>query len=151
MGKIAPFVASPLDVVRGMLKVADVKPSDVVYDLGSGDGRVVIAAVQEFEAKRAIGVELSESLVKRSREEISKLNLESRVEVIHEDFFNVNIELADVVFLYLTQSGNEKLKPKLERELKPGARIVSRSFEVPGWKPQKTERVEYTTVYLYQR
>ncbi len=151
MGRVAPFYASPIGVVRGMLRVADVKPGDVVYDLGSGDGRVVIAAVQEFEARRAVGVELNERLVKMSREEVSKLKLEDRVEIVHQDFFNVSVESADVVILYLTQSGNEKLRPKLERELKPGARVVSRSFEVPGWEPVKTEHVNYTRVYLYKR
>ncbi|NIM44934.1 MAG: methyltransferase domain-containing protein [Nitrososphaeria archaeon] len=151
MGEVAPYIASPMDIVRGMLRVSDVKPSDVVYDLGSGDGRIVIAAVQQFKAKRAVGVELNERLVKQSREEVSRLKLEDKVEIVHEDFFNVSVEPADVVTLYLTISGNERLRPKLERELKPGTRVVSRAFRIRGWIPVKTEQVEHTTVYLYQR
>jgi len=133
---IAPYVASPLPVVRQMLILAELKPGETIYDLGSGDGRVLIMAAQEFGAK-AVGVELREDLVKRAREKIFELNLQDRVKIIQGDLFKVDISSADVVYLYLTTSANEKVRPKLEAELKNGARVVSHDYRIVGWKPAK--------------
>ena len=154
---IAPYVATPPKVAREMLTIAEVKPGEVVYDLGSGDGRLVIMAVQEFGAN-AVGVELREDLVKRSLEKVSKLHLESRIKIVHKNLFEIDVSPADVVTLYLTTSANKKVQPKLESELKPGARVVSHDYEVLGWKPFKVEnfcenpRLGYPshTLYLYK-
>lgn len=155
---IAPYVASPLPVVRQMLLLADLRPSDTVYDLGSGDGRAVIMAAKDFGAK-AVGVELREDLVKRALNTISELGLENKVKIVQSDLFNVDLNGADVIFLYLTTSANEKIRPKLETELKRGARIVSHDYEILGWKPAKIDnfcenpQLGYPshTLYVYKR
>jgi len=135
---IAPFVASPLPVIRRMLVLAELKPGEVFYDLGAGDGRTVIMAAQEFGA-RAVGIELREDLAKKALQTVYQLGLQDRVTILHSNLFDVDISPADVVFLYLTTSANEKVKPKLEAELKPGARVVSHDYEIVGWKPVKVE------------
>jgi len=155
---IAPFVASPPQVVRRMLVLAELKPGEIFYDLGAGDGRTVIMAAQEFGA-RAVGIELREDLAKKALQTVYQLGLQDRVTILHSNLFDVDISPADVVFLYLTTSANEKVKPKLEAELKPGARVVSHDYEIVGWKPAKVEEfcenpeLGYPshTLYLYKR
>ena len=155
---IAPFVATPLPVVRQMLTLAELKPGELIYDLGCGDGRVVITAVQEFGAQ-AIGVEMREDLVKQALNKVSELGLDGKVKIVHSDLFKVDISPADVVTLYLTTSANDKVKPKLEAELKQGARIVSHDYEILGWRPVKIDnfcenpRLGYPshTIYIYKR
>jgi len=155
---IAPFVASPMPVVRQMLILAELKPEETLYDLGSGDGRAVIMAAKDFGAK-SVGVELREDLAKRALSNISELGLETKAQILQNDIFKVDLSQADVVFLYLTTSANEKVKPKLEAELKHGARIVSHDYEVLGWKPSKIDnfcenpRLGYPshTLYVYKR
>jgi len=154
---IAPYLASPMPVVRRMLECAEVKPGEVVYDLGCGDGRILIVAAQEFGA-RAVGVEIRDDLAKKAMEKVEELQLSDKIKVIHDNLFNVDISEADVVTLYLTTSANRKIKDKLERELKPGARVVSHEYEMPGWKPVKVDvfyenpRYSYTShrIYLYK-
>ena len=155
---IAPFVASPLSVIRRMLVLAELKPNELLYDLGCGDGRIVITAAKEFGA-RAVGVELREDLVKQAISKVRELGLEGKVKIIHSNLFNVDISQADVVTLYLTTSANEKVKPKLESELKPGARVVSHDYEITGWKPIKVQKfcedpkIGYPshTIFLYKK
>lgn len=155
---IAPFVATPLPVVRRMLSLAEVKPGDIVYDLGSGDGRVVIMAAQEFDA-RAVGVEMREDLVKQALGKISELGLNGKVKIVHSDMFKIDLAQADVVTLYLTTSANDKVRPKLESELRLGTRVISHDYEILGWKPMKIDnfcenpRLGYPshTIYVYQR
>ena len=155
---IAPFVASPLPVVRHMLALASLQPGEAFYDLGAGDGRTVILAAQEFGA-RAVGVELREDLAKKALVTIQELGIQDRVTIVQDDIFKVNISPANVVFLYLTTSANDKVRPKLEEELKPGTRIVSHDYEIVGWKPVRTEnfcenpRLGYPshTIYVYKR
>lgn len=155
---IAPFVASPMPVVRQMLILSELKPGETLYDLGSGDGRAVIMAAKDFGAK-SVGVELREDLAKRALGNIHEVGLETKVQILQNDIFKVDLSPADVVFLYLTTSANEKIKPKLEAELKPGARIVSHDYEILGWKPSKIDsfcenpRLGYPshTIYLYER
>jgi cyclopropane fatty-acyl-phospholipid synthase-like methyltransferase len=137
---LAPFVPSPPYVVEKMLRLADLKPEEVLFDLGCGDGRIIIAAAQKY-GVRAVGVEMSESLAKEAVQKVHELGLEKSVRVIQRDLMGVDLKEADVVMLYLTSSGNEKLKPKLERELKPGARVISHDFEVYGWKPLRVEKI----------
>jgi len=133
---VAPFVATPLPVVRRLLTLAEIKRGEVVYDLGSGDGRVAIMAAQEFGA-RAVGVELREDLVKQALNKISELGLERRVKILQSDMFEVDISPADIVFLYLTTTANKRVKPKLESELRNGARVISHDYEILGWKPSR--------------
>jgi predicted RNA methylase len=121
-----------------MLILAELKPGEVLYDLGSGDGRAVIMAAKEFEAK-SVGVELRDDLSKRALETIKSLNLIEKAKILQKDIFNVDLSPADVVFLYLTTSANEKIKPKLEKELKPGTRVVSHDYEILGWKTKKVD------------
>jgi len=137
---LAPFVPSPPYVVEKMLWLADLKPGEVLFDLGCGDGRIIISAAQKY-GVRAVGVEMSDRLAKEAFQKVHESGLEKSVEVIQGDLMGIDLREADVVMLYLTSSGNEKLKPKLERELKPGARVISHDFEVYGWKPLRVEKI----------
>jgi len=155
---IAPYVPTPPQVIRQMLILAELKPREVFFDLGAGDGRAVIMAAKDFGA-RAVGVELREDLVKKALGTVYESGLQDRVTIVNGDIFNVDLTSADVVFLYLTTSANEKIKPKLEAELKPGVRVVSHDYEIVGWKPVKVENfcenpnLGYPshTIYLYTK
>ena len=155
---IAPFVATPLPVVRHMLNVADLKAGETFYDLGAGDGRTVVMATQEFGA-RSVGVELREDLAKKAMVTVHELGIQDRVTIVQEDIFKVDLGPANVVFLYLTTSANDRIKPKLDKELKEGTRVVSHDYEILGWKPIKTEnfcenpKLGYPshTIYLYKK
>ena len=151
---VAPFVPTPINVVRRMLKLAEVGPGDVVYDLGCGDGRILFMAVEEFEAKRAVGYDINPSMVEPLRERIENSGLEDWIEVVNANFFSVDLSPASVVAMYLTTSGNSKLRPKLEDELGDGARVVSHDFPVHNWTTDKSSEPPYYTVgshkiYLY--
>lgn len=155
---ISPFVASPESVIRRLLTMAELKPGEVFVDLGAGDGRPVIIAAKEFGAM-AIGIEIREDLAKQAMKKVMELGLQDRVKIINDDLFNVDISLADVVYLYLTTTANEKVRPKLEAELKKGARVVSHDYEIIGWRPVKVEKFcenrmlgfPTHTLYLYKR
>ena len=155
---IAPFVPSPNTVVEYMLKLADLKAGEVMFDLGSGDGRTVIMAAKTFGA-RGVGIELREDLAKKALATIHETGLEGRVTIVNSDMFNVNLTEADVVYLYLTTSANEKIRPKLDSDLKKGARVVSHDYEITGWRPEKVEnfcenpQLGYPshTIYLYRK
>jgi len=155
---IAPFVASPIPVVRHMLQLAELKQNETFFDLGAGDGRTVIMAAKDFGAV-AVGVELREDLTEKALTRIRELELQDRITIIQSDMFTIDLHAADVVFLYLTTSANEKVKTKLESELKNGARIVSHDYEILGWKPIKTEnfcenpQLGYPshTIYVYKK
>jgi predicted RNA methylase len=141
-----------------MLEMADLKPGDLLFDLGAGDGRTVIMAAKTFGA-RAVGVEMREDLAKRAMKVIHDNGLSDRVTIVNGDLFKVDLTSADVIFLYLTTSANEKVKPKMEAELKKSARVVSHDYEVVGWTPQEVENfienpsMGYPshTIYLYKR
>jgi predicted RNA methylase len=155
---IAPYVPSPLPVIQHMLKLADLKAGEVLFDLGAGDGRTVIMAAKSFGA-RAVGVELREDLAKKALSTIHDNGLADRVTIVNGDMFSVKLTSADVVFLYLTTSANEKIRPKLETELRRGVRVVSHDYEIVGWKPLKVEnfcenpKLGYPshTIYLYEK
>lgn len=153
--RLAPFVPTPLDVAERMLKEAQVDRHDRVYDLGSGDGRIVIMAAQKFHAQ-AVGVEIDEELFKQSSARIAELGLEKHAEILHANMYEVNLRPATVVTLYLLTSVNERLRPLLEKQLRSGARVVSHDFQVRGWKPEKvvdivSENGISHTIYLYVR
>lgn len=155
---IAPFVPSPLPVIQHMLKLADLKAGEVLFDLGAGDGRTVIMAAKSFGA-RAVGVELREDLAKKALSTIHDNGLADRVTIVNGDMLSVNLTSADVVFLYLTTSANEKIRPKMETELRKGVRVVSHDYEIVGWRPLKVEnfcenpKLGYPshTIYLYEK
>ena len=140
-----------------MLNLAELKAGEVFFDLGCGDGRTVIMAAKDFGA-RAVGVELREDLVKRALSTIYEQSLQNRITIVNGDMFNVDLTSADVIFLYLTTSANEKIKPKLESELKHGVRIVSHDYEIVGWKPSRVvnfcenQNLGFPshTIYLYR-
>lgn len=150
--RLAPFVPSPQPVVERMLEAADLKPNETVYDLGCGDGRILITAAREFRAK-AVGVELSEKLVKDAREQVKKLGLDNRVTILQDDLMKVDLRPADVVTVYLLTEANDQLKPAFERALRRGARVVSHDFKIRGWKPDRVEQVVASnrthTIYVY--
>jgi SAM-dependent methyltransferase len=137
---LAPAYPTPQTVVERMLAIADVKPTDVVYDLGCGDGRIVITAATKF-AAHAVGVEIRRDIYERTLAHVSALGLSDRVRIVHGDALKTDLTGADVVTLYLLTSSNERLRPVLEAELKPGARVVSHDFEIRGWKPEQTEKM----------
>lgn len=152
---LAPFVPSPFIVIERMLQLAEVKPGETVYDLGCGNGRILITAAQKFGAK-AVGIELNESLANEALQKAKELRLESMVTVIRGNFQDVDISPADVVTLYLTTSANTAVKPSLEKKLRRGVRVVSHDFEIIGWKAARVEEVAendgYThTIYFYHR
>ncbi|MDW8034169.1 MAG: rRNA adenine N-6-methyltransferase family protein [Nitrososphaerota archaeon] len=149
MSITVPYVPSPPEVVEKMLELAKVTSNDVVYDLGCGDGRLLITAIKKFGVKKAVGYEIRKDLYDDLVRRIEKENLSSRIFVYNEDLLNAELSEATVVTLFLTTSANEKIKPKLEAELKPGARIVSHEFTFKDWIPQKVETLSWHKIYLY--
>jgi precorrin-6B methylase 2 len=143
------YVPTPEPVVAKMLQMARVGPSDVVYDLGSGDGRIVITAARDFGARRGVGIDLDPKLVRISKENARKAGVQDRVEFRVGDIFDADLSEATVITLYLLPAINVKLMPKLLRELKPGSRIVSQAFDMGDWAPQQTELVDDRKVFLW--
>jgi cyclopropane fatty-acyl-phospholipid synthase-like methyltransferase len=142
------FVPTWEPVVYQMLELAGVTKDDLVYDLGSGDGRIVILAAQKYGA-RGVGVELDPRLVEISRQVARDGQVADRVRFIEGDLFTADISAATVVTLFLSPSVNNELEPKLRRELKPGTRIVSHQFGIGKWAPEKTVRAEEDRTNLY--
>ena len=143
------FVPTQDAVVDTMLDAAGVTADDVVYDLGSGDGRIVIEAARKYGA-RGVGVELDEALNKQARSRAAKAAVADKVTFVKADFFKVDLSEATVVTLFLSPNINQRLQPKLKRELKPGARVVSHRFPMPPeWKPDRDIAVKGTHVFLW--
>ncbi len=140
--KDVPYVPTPQNVVDEMLRLANVGKDDVVYDLGCGDGRLVITAVQKFGAKRGVGVDIDPQRIKESNENAKAAGVTDRVRFVVQDLFQTDFKEASVVTLYLLPAVNLKLRPKLLSELKPGTRVVSHAFDMGDWKPEKTVTVE---------
>jgi ubiquinone/menaquinone biosynthesis C-methylase UbiE len=144
------FVPTPPEVVREMMKVAGVGKGDVIYDLGSGDGRIVIAAIKDFGAARGTGIDIDPQRIKEATANAQQAGVSDRVKFLNQDLFETNFSDATVISLYLLPSLNQKLKPKLFAELKPGTRIVSHAFDMgEDWKPEKTLSVEGRTIYFW--
>lgn len=137
-GKDVPYVPTAPEVVDAMLKLAEVKSGDFVIDLGCGDGRIVVAAAKDFKA-RGRGVDFNPKRIAEAKANAREAGVSDRVEFIEGDFFQADIHDASVVTLYLLPSVNLKLRPKLLKELKVGSRIVSHSFDMGDWEPDKTE------------
>jgi hypothetical protein len=148
-----PLLSSPPEVVKRMLEVAETGPSDVVCDLGCGDGRILIAALEDFNAKEAVGYEIREDVYKNALREVARANLQDRIRIINGDFFEADISTASVITVYLDSFRNERLKLKLERETSSGTRIVSHDYPMPGWQPLREDKFQEDdnnhTIYLY--
>jgi ubiquinone/menaquinone biosynthesis C-methylase UbiE len=149
---LAPYVVSPQAIVDRMLELAALKQGETLYDLGSGDGRIILAAAQRYRAK-AVGVEISDSLVRSTNDKIEKLGLKNLATVIHGDLLKVDLSPADVVTIYLMTNTNEILRPNLEKYLRAGARVISHEYAVPGWKANYVEKPEPSekghTIFMY--
>jgi protein-L-isoaspartate O-methyltransferase len=137
--KLAPFVATPDDVVERMLKLAGVGPADIVYDLGSGDGRIVIMAASRFGA-RGVGIEIDPALVRKAEQAASAAGVSSRVTFRLQDVMTADVSGATVVTLYLLAASNVKLRPVLTTQLRPGTRIVAHEFPIGSWEPSRVDR-----------
>jgi precorrin-6B methylase 2 len=149
-----PFVPTPPEVIDRMLELAEVKPSDVVYDVGSGDGRIVIRAAKRY-GVRAVGIEIDRELVETSRAQAKKEGVDHLVEFRQQDALTAEISEATVVTLYMMPEFNAKLRPKLQK-LKSGARVVAHDFGIEGWAPTKEVKVadknrgHTHTIYLWK-
>jgi protein-L-isoaspartate O-methyltransferase len=154
--KLAPYYPTPEIVVEKMLQLGELKPGEKMFDLGSGDGRIVIAAARKFKAD-ATGVEFDASLVRQSTERIRNLGLSSTARIIHGDLLKQDYSSADLLTVYLLPVGNEKVTPMLEKQLKKGARIVAHDFEFTAWNPEKIVEIDDDgegrshRLYLYRR
>jgi precorrin-6B methylase 2 len=143
------FVPTPNEVVDMMLKLAGVTKKDTVYDLGCGDGRIVVTAAQKYGA-RGVGIDIDPERIAEANENVRKGKVEKLVKIVRGDLFEADISEATVVTLYLLTDLNQKLRPKLWRDLRPGTRVVSHAFSMgTDWKPVRQERVQGTTVYLW--
>ena len=131
-----------------MLKLADVKSGDLLYDLGSGDGRIPITAAKVY-GVRAVGIDIDPERIAEANANAEAAGVTGRVTFRQADLFETDLRNADVVTLYLLQSLNERLRPKLLRELKPGSRIVSHAFSMGDWQPERTQEVDGSTIYLW--
>ena len=143
------FVPTPEEVVEAMLRLADVGPNDVVYDLGSGDGRIPITAARRFGA-RGVGVELDPKLVAQATHSAHEAGVADRVRFIEGDIFEADLSPATVVTLYLLTSINERLRPKLLKELQAGTRIVSHQFRMGDWNPDRETVVDFRPLFLWR-
>lgn len=144
-----PYVPTPQTVVERMLVLAKVGKGDVLYDLGSGDGRIVITAAKRYGAK-GVGIDLDPARIREARENASKAGVDGQVRFIAGDLFKADLSDADVVTLYLLNSVNRDLRPQLWRQLKVGTRVVSHAFDMGAeWPPEKTEVVDGSTIYVW--
>jgi protein-L-isoaspartate O-methyltransferase len=154
-GKLAPYLPTPEPVVEQMLRLAELKPGERLMDIGSGDGRIVIMGAAKFQAVSA-GVEIDAQLVRQSRARIHELGLEKLATIIEGDALAQDYSSYDVIAVYLLPSSNLRLRPILEKQLRPGTRIVAHDFLIRGWKPEREVLVEDDgtgrshTLYLYK-
>ena len=154
--KLAPFYPTPETIVERMLQLGELKAGEKMFDLGSGDGRIVIMAAQKFHAD-ATGVELDKDLAKQSTEKIRKLGLQKTARIVNGDLLKQSYGSADLITVYLLTVSNDKVLPLLERELKKGTRVVSHDYEFKSWTPEKVETIDDDgegrshTLYLYRR
>jgi len=147
-GQDVVYVPTQQAVVDAMLKLADVKKSDIVYDLGCGDGRLVITAAKTYGTKGK-GIDIDPQRIKEANENAQNARVTDKVEFVLGNLFEADVSEASVVTLYLLESLNLKLRPKLLEQLKPGSRVVSNTFSMGDWVPDKVESVEGYTIYLW--
>ncbi len=144
----APFVATDYDVVDAMLAMAEVRPDDDVIDLGSGDGRILIAAARSHGA-RGLGVDIDPARIRESNENAARAGVSGRVEFRRQDLFETPLANADVLTLYLSNEVNQRLRPRILSDMQPGARVVSHNFTMGDWRPDQRHMVGTATVYLW--
>src|SRR3982751_1246647 len=156
-GKLAPYYPTPETIVEKMLQLGGLKAGEKMYDLGSGDGRIVIVAAQKFHAE-AVGIELDKDLAKQSTARILKLGLDKNCQIVNGDLLQQNYSSADLVTVYLLPDAvKNKVQPQLDRQLKKGARIVAKDFDFKNWTPEKVENIaddgegRSHTLYLYRK
>jgi tRNA G46 methylase TrmB len=156
-GKLAPYYPTPETIVQKMLQLGGLKAGEKMFDLGSGDGRIVITAAQKFHAE-AVGVELDKDLCRQSMAKIQKLGLEKSAHIINGDLLKQNYSSADLVTVYLLpESIDKQVQPLLDKQLKKGARVVAHDFEFKAWTPEKVENIpddgegRSHTLYLYRK
>ena len=152
--KLAPSVGSPENAIEKMLQAANLKPGETLYDLGCGDGRILLRAAKKYKVK-AVGIEISSALAEKAAQEARKKGLEDQVKIIHGDFMKTDLSAANVVTLYLAPTANDTLRPNLERELKPKTRVVSYDYPIEGWTPMNTWQTsghlgDTHIIYLYE-
>ena len=154
--RAAPYFPTPETIVLRMLRLGQLKSGEKMFDLGSGDGRIVIMAAQKFKAD-ATGIEIDDALWKRSSDRIRELGLEKRARIVHGDIFQQDYSAADLLTVYLLPQSNDKLQPLLERQLKKGTRIVAHDFGFSGWTPVKVVDIDDDgqgrshRLFLYER
>jgi len=149
VGINAPYVTTPPPVVDAMLKLAGTRKTDVVYDLGCGDGRIVIAAAKQYGA-RGVGVDINPELIQQARANAKREGVESLVRFTARDVFEMDFREATVVMLYLLPDMHRKLSPRLQQDLRPGARIVTHTFDLGDWKPHQTQNVNGEQIFLWR-
>lgn len=143
------FVPTAFETVMAMLKLAEVTPNDIVYDLGCGDGRFVVTAAKQFGA-RGVGIDIDPERIRDARDLAARTGTGDKVRFIEGDLFKADISEATVVTLYLLTRLNLKLRPKLMKELNPGTRVVSHAFDMDDWRPEKTADVGSSLIYLWR-
>jgi cyclopropane fatty-acyl-phospholipid synthase-like methyltransferase len=153
-GGEVPFVPTPVAVVDRMLQIAQVKPGDILYDLGSGDGAIIIRAAKKYGTK-GVGIEIDPDLVRKAQANAFKEKVEHLVDFRAQDALNADVSAATVVTLYMLPEFNAKLRPILDRQLRPGTRVVSHDFPIEGWLPDRTEHVKGDffhehTIFLFE-
>jgi SAM-dependent methyltransferase len=144
-----PYVPTPPEVVKTILKFAGAGPDDTVYDLGSGDGRIVIAAVRDFGVKKGVGIEIDQTLVNKAAANAAAADVSERAQFKNADIYEEDFSDATIITMYLADDANKILRPRLEAQLAPGSRIVSHLFRMGDWKPEKTVRVGDRFIYLW--
>src|SRR5215471_12520447 len=154
--KLAPYYPTPESIVQKMLQLGGLKAGEKMYDLGSGDGRIVVMAAEKFHAQ-AVGIELDKDLFKQSMDRIQKLKLQKSAHIINGDILQQDYGSADLITVYLLPLSNDKVRPILDKQLKKGTRIVAHDFEFKDWKPEKVEPIDDDgegrshMLYLYRK
>jgi 2-polyprenyl-3-methyl-5-hydroxy-6-metoxy-1,4-benzoquinol methylase len=145
----APYVSTPFPVVEGMLKLARTRKSDIVYDLGCGDGRIVITAAKRYGA-RGVGVDIDLDRIQEARANARREGVESLVRFTAENVYDVDIHEATLVTMYLLPDMHRKLAPKLRTDLRPGTRIVTHTFDLGEWKPRQIQNIDGEQIFLWR-
>jgi len=149
LASLIPWVPTPFETAREILEVAQVGSKDIVYDLGCGDARMLIMAVKECGVQKAVGYEIRQDLLEDANQEIQRQNVQNQITLVRGDLLDADLSEASVIVLYLSAIGNDRLRPKLEKEAEPGTRIVSYNFPISTWQTDRVESCSKGKLYLY--